>query len=320
MTEAVWVALAVLAIPVVLIIATAGCGSLLPADAEVEEGAPENPPPATVPTPKKKPDPRRGASGGLPTGVELKATYASTVLDTVGLIGYWRLGEEQAELLQQQPQAKNITDTANLNGNYANTGGIQLDVTGALSKGDDGAARFNGGYVEVPFQPVLQMDEVTLELWVKIDAAATDWRVVMGCYETQPFNDAVVVRGYRLRARTVATAGGASALRVQGMFGGMSTALEVEVPSGQPAGWHHVVLTYNRTMGQEKAELYVDTKMAPTANGKCELRLTNPQPLRFASALGFFAATYNGSLDEVALYGQYMGMGTVAQHFDMATS
>jgi hypothetical protein len=319
MTVAVWVALAVVTIPVVLLVATAGCGSFLPAaDDEVEPS--ENPPPATVPAKPKEPDPRRGVAGGLPTEVELKPTYASTVLGTVGLVGYWRLGEEQAELLKQQPQAKNSTDTANLNGNYANKAGIQLEVTGALSKGDDGAARFNGGYVEVPFQPVLQMDEVTLELWLKLDAPVTDWRVVAGYYETQPFNDAVVVRGFRLRARTVTPTGGASALQVQGMFGGMSTALEAEVPSGQPPRWHHVVLTYNNTIGQERAELYVDTKLAPPANGKCQLKLAAPQPLRFAAALGAFAPTFNGSLDEVAFYGQHMGGGTVVQHFDMATS
>ncbi|MEO3761393.1 LamG-like jellyroll fold domain-containing protein [Mycobacterium sp. B14F4] len=318
MTEAVWVALAVLAVPIVLVLATAGCGTVLaPAADDVATPAPETPPQGTGPgSATKKPDPRIEASAGLAIEVELKRSYASTVLDTVGLVGYWRLGEAQAELLKPQPLAQNLSNTPNLNGRYMSPGAVELEVKGALAKGDDGAARFDGGYVEVPFQPVLQLDEVALELWLKIDAPDTPLRTVVGYFETPPFNDTLLTRGFRLRARTVLESG-ASVLLVQGMFGGMSTALEVKHPTA--AGWHYVVLTYNMTLGQEKAELYVDDQMA-IANGKCTLKLAGQQPLRFAVTTGLNLTTFNGSLDEVALYGQYMPKATVDDHRAIALS
>jgi hypothetical protein len=51
--------------------------------------------------------------------------------------------------------------------------------------------------------------------------------------------------------------------------------------------------------------------------------LTSPQPLRFAANIpGLFQpiTTYIGSLDEVALYGQYMDAGVVGTHFNTATA
>ena len=72
----------------------------------------------------------------------------------------------------------------------------------------------------------------------------------------------------------------------------------------------------------EKSELSVD-KQIKSAPGKCALVLTSPQPLRFAANIpGFIqpTTTYIGSLDEVALYGQYMDTNTVNTHFDTATT
>lgn len=318
MTEAVWLALAVLAIPLVLLLATTGCGSFIGAPEEAIELPPK------PPSQKLPPEPRTRAGEDFATEAgytPAPPTYSETVVNTPGLIAYWRLDETQS-MLSSPGTAKAVNSFAKgvLDGTYVTTNGIALEVKGALEPKDvNTAARFSGGYVEVPWQSAVNPDEVTLELWIKVDAAS-DWRVLMGCHQPD-IVDTRVLRGYRLRSRAVTSASGLS-IQVQGTFGGMATPLEVEVPAGQPTKWHHIVLTYSKMLGMEKSELSVD-KQIKSAPGKCELVLTSPQPLRFAANIpGFFQpiTTYIGSLDEVALYGLYMDPGVVGMHFNRATA
>jgi len=317
MTVAMWLAMAILAVPIVLTLTASGCGGLLPTD-ELVDTPPERKPPVSK-------DPR-ARLGEMPTqlpppqpGPTPPPTYREVLTATPGLLGYWRLGEQQSVLATQTPIAVNAVGMGALDGNYVNPNGIVLGLSGALVNDTDTAARFlgSGGCVQVPAQTALAPDEVTIELWMKLDAAAADTRVLAGCYQAD-FADNVV-RGYRLRTRTV-TEAGVLKIEFEGAFGGMATPLQVKVPLGQPPKWHHAVLTYHKApLGQETAYLYVDT-IVSSVQRKCELVPSPAQPLRFAANAGFFPTSYQVSLDEVALYGQWMPQSTVENHYKVATT
>jgi hypothetical protein len=93
----------------------------------------------------------------------------------------------------------------------------------------------------------------------------------------------------------------------------------VPVKPGSP-DWHYVVLTYLNQDGQEVAELYIDANpftQKPPLNQKFDVRAT--QALRFGGGnplfpLGPATATYDGVLDEVALYSSYLPAAEVIKH------
>ena len=189
MTQAIWVILGVLAVPVVLLLATIGC-------ALDTRGIPTE------------------SVGKTSPGEELP-TYEQTVLDTQSLIGYWRVGEKNAVLTTQEPKAVNSFWPGNLDGVYVNPDGITLEQPGALPNDPDTAALFagtpTGGFVDVPSMPngdltPLTGGEVTVELWAKLPDLPNpvpDWALLVGCYEPPVSSDDTIAKGYRLRVRTV---------------------------------------------------------------------------------------------------------------------
>jgi Concanavalin A-like lectin/glucanases superfamily len=300
MTPAMWVALALLAVPVVLLLATTGCTNEYP-PFRVEE-PPVEPPP----------------------------TYEQTVLDTASLVGYWRLGEKNAELTTQEPKAENSFWPGNLDGDYVNPDGITLEQPGALPNDPDTAALFagtpTGGFVEVPSMPngdltPLTGGEVTVELWAKPNPVP-DWALLVGCYEPPVSSDDTIAKGYRLRVRTVSDP---DQIEIEANIGGMPAPLIGQVPIDvdAPTDWHHVVLTNLKASDQQlaKAELYIDGKLfGPLVAGTTEIfDVATTQSLRFAGGysveIGKVTDPYPGWLDEVALYLNYLDPAEVDKHF-----
>jgi hypothetical protein len=320
MTPATWAVLALLAVPVVLLLATAGC-----VGSGTSTGTPptipvEQIPPVTPVTPPKKPT-------APPTP---PPTYEQTVLNTMGLKGYWRLGEMSGATTADNRLTKGV-----LYGRYF--GGITLQLKGALEPKDpDTAAQFLGtnGFVEVDNMPTMFANEVTVELWAKLPTAAANWGVLVGCYQRNPLTPLsdTVFKGYRLRIRWPSGSGN---LEIEATVGGMSSPLVTRVPVGKtptdptPA-WHYVALTYLNLTGQEKMELYVDGKPEGKATGVFTVKVDTPPaqpapPLRFGAwkdPFGVVIDPYSGLLDEVAVYSQYLDLapnGVLDQHFKAAT-
>jgi hypothetical protein len=288
MTQAIWVIVGVLAVPVVLLLATTGCAQI----ADIRDWRPEEPPEPPPPT------------------------YAETVLNTLGLLGYWRLGEPDGA-----PVAENSAPPGGtLNGNYVNPG-ITLEVEGALQDNNP-AAFFAGttGYVEVPDMPPLSGGELTVELWMMLPPTdVPDWGVLVGCYEPNLSDETIIATGYRLRVQTSEP----GQFEIEANVGGMAGPLKVkvdEVDEATPA-WHYVALTYSDALAQ--AELYIDDKDPSTLTGPFDVEVTTPswQPLRFAVGKGLAAALpypYAGYLDEVALYQTRLPKTEVDNHYDAA--
>jgi hypothetical protein len=296
MTPALWVILGVLAVPVVLLLATTGCTNEY---GDITTLPPEEPQP----------------------------TYEQTVLDTASLVGYWRLGEKNAVLTTPEPKAENTFWPENLDGDYVNPAGITLEEEGALENDPDTAALFAGGYVDVPIEE-LTGGEVTVELWAKLPDLPNpvpDWALLVGCYEPPVSSDGTIAKGYRLRVRTVSDP---DQIEIEANIGGMPAPLIGQVPIDvdAPTDWHHVVLTCLKASDQQpaKAELYIDVKLfGPLVAGTTEIfDVATTQSLRFAGGypvmIGEVTDPYPGWLDEVALYLNYLDPAEVNKHYNAA--
>jgi Concanavalin A-like lectin/glucanases superfamily len=288
MTQAIWVIVGVLAVPVVLLLATTGCAEIV----DIRDWRPEVPPEPPSPT------------------------YAETVLDTSGLLGYWRLGETNTADPAENSYENSYTPGF-LDGVYVDPG-ITLGVEGALQDTNT-AALFAGttGYVEVPDMPPLSGGEVTVELWMMLTPTdVPDWGVLVGCYEPDLSDETKIATGYRLRVRTSEP----GQFEIEANVGGMAGPLKVKVDEATP-DWHYVVLTYSDALAQ--ADLYIDDGDPSTLTGPFDVEVTTPfwQPLRFAVGKGLAEALpypYAGYLDEVALYETRLPKAEVDNHYNTA--
>ncbi len=318
MTQAIWVILGGLAVPVVLLLATTGCTNTYD--------------PFTVP-PDDKPPPDGGdgdgdgdGDGGLGPLPPLP-TYKDAVLATPGLLGYWRLGEGGSP---DPGPAVNSYSPGILDGAYVNLAGITLGVEQSAVPLDL-AALFagtpTGGLVDVapmsPTTPLVDGGEVTVELWAKLLTPVPDWRLLVGCYEPLPPSfppppDTTIAKGYRLRVQTVS-----GPIEFEASIGGMTIPLTTQIPID--AEWHHVVLTFLNAVDPDprKLELYIDGDLKAnltTTTGVFDLVTT--QSLRFAGgylAFGTFGDVtdpYPGGLDEVALYLSHLTEDEVVKHYN----
>ena len=325
MTTLPFVLLALAAIPVVLMLTTAGCG-LGPLGTPVTDAPPAQQNPG---------QPVPGSSVLTPTpGTPLApAPYSDLVLGSNGLIGYWRLGEPNAILAAPNPKAVNSYTPNALDGNYVSTLGttpqqtIALQHDGALLPRDaDKATSFAGagGYVDVPYSPLLSPAlSLTVELWMQMGTASTDWRVLVGCYEPQPFIDTTIVGGYLVRARTDVKADGSAAIQVGGTrsrhfsagWPPRSTGRS-RSPSrrGTRSHWSTTPLRRRRSCSSTGRDPSTNLRAATTSQ---------PEPAghcRFAADQRLLVSTYHGLLDEIALYGDNLTAGSLHDHFVAATT
>jgi hypothetical protein len=315
MTAMPLVALALLAIPVVLLFATAGCG-LGPIGTPLPDAPPSAP---ADPGPGQQPVPH----GPVPTPTPAAhPTYSELVLSRPSLIGYWRLDEPKTIFAALNPTAIDSHPPNNFAGNYINNAGITLQQTGALPHDpDNNAASFLGGYVEVPYSGQLTPAALTVELWMSLGKTLSNWQVLVGCYDPQPLID-TFLRGYRVRANTELKAG-TWVINIDAHLGGMSTAMALGAEFPFVAGhWHHIVLQYDPAV--PGAQLFVDGDAVRTPGGrslgKYDVVAGAGRPLRFAADQQLLLLTYSGLLDEIALYGDCLTPGDIHDHFAAATT
>lgn len=308
MTVSLVLLVVLLVLPVVLLLAFAGCGFDGQATGVAPIGTVQGPPLGTGPSP----GPPTGGGPVLPAA----KPYSQVIRAEGVLVGYWRLGEPKG--------AKVAVDSGPLkrDGTYSNTG-VTLGITGAVtprppSLTGETAVDFDGksGFVEVPYDARLNPPmNFSIEAWVRPAASPAGHQdhTVLSSHQ-QRGNRKL---GFEL---SVVRAPAQAGIRARVGTGG-PTDLDLFAPHPWPASdWVHVVLVCDvqSLQGPRALKLYVDAKTPPAAVPMTTYEAVSASPLRIGAGPGdanqppdFFA----GGLDEVAIYGAALSATQVDQHF-----
>jgi PKD repeat protein len=226
-------------------------------------------------------------------------SYATRVLNTAGLIDYWRLGDANGPNLVDSKGGVNATTL----------GSPTLGVTGAISSDSDTAASFNGTSDAAQAELDLSgTSQVTLEFWLKWNAYADDDRLA---FEYTPnFNSN---QGGFLVDPNAPEDGGKFAVGI----GSGSTRNTVYFERPSAGQWHCYAIVMNSAASAEnQITPYVDGKAVPYDKTQSGTGAGNfaKSTLYFMSRAGS-SLFGNGSLDEVALYNRALSAATVDDHF-----
>lgn len=308
-----------LILPVVLLLAFAGCQLLAPLDPH--ESAPQQQDPNPPPAPPSKPPPV-----GLPPTTPTLVSYEDLILHhTPGLVAYWRLGDPAAS-----PSARDSGPNG-LDGTYY--GGVNRGTSvGALALKESGdlAAAFNGtnGFVEVktPQPQLLAPSSFSVEAWVfpQGDPNVAGW--VTEQYVVSSHGHASGVDyGFELKViRERDPNAGVQGLVYTGLGSPSEQSVALSLSAGPGAQWRYLVMTYNGVAGTtdyKTLRLYVDAVevQPPTSGATYAVNLI--APLRIGAgrqANGNPDKFFNGLIDEVALYNVALDENIVKDHFAAA--
>jgi large repetitive protein len=212
-------------------------------------------------------------------------TYASVVLGTSGLIGYWRLGETSGTTAADEKAANP--------GIYWPGSAYTLGQPDPLAGDPNGAVDLDGvtGFAYVPDSAAVKPTAaVSIEAWIKPDSlTGTRWIVVKDTFYYLYIADGSVIFG-------VAT----TTL-------GYQYATTTAVTTGS---WQHLVGSYDGVTAKlyrNGVEVASSPASGPIATGTGALYFGVYGP----PASGY----YDGDLDEIALYGSGLSAATVSDHY-----
>jgi hypothetical protein len=210
-------------------------------------------------------------------------TYASTILATPGLVGYWRLGETSGTTAVDQK--------ATSNGTY--TGGYTLGQAGSLTRDSNTAVDFNGtsGYVTVPDAAALRpTSSISIEAWVNPDSlAGTRWIVNKGTFYYLYISGGLTYFGIRTPA---------------GAYRYLTT---TAVTTGS---WQHLVGTFDGS----RMALYRNA--VNVAEGSFNDTIATSADALAIGAIGPTGSWFDGRIDEVAVSNAALSAETVAAHYN----
>jgi PKD repeat protein len=238
--------------------------------------------------------------GESPPEEEIVSNYSPTVLDTAGLIDYWRLGETSGTGFADKVGGKTATTS----------GGPTLGVAGGVPHDSDKAARFDGSD-DAATAPVDfgGSSAITVEFWLKWNAYANDDDLAMEF--TGNFNE---FPGGFLVDPNSPQFGGTFGVGI----GSGASRNTVFFARPTAAAWHHYAFAIDTAApaatqitpyvdGQPVAYQKADSGAGAPAFGKSNLYFMS----RAAGSLNGA-----GDLDEVALYNRALSGATVAEHFN----
>jgi RHS repeat-associated protein len=234
--------------------------------------------------------------------------YRSGVMDS-DAEGYWRLGDDKAAAAARSEILNNLGKDSGVVKN------VTLAEKGALAGTDNTAALFNGStsVVELPKGTLKRNRDGAVELWFKVSPSQTGGPLLG--YQDKVVADAPTI-GVPLLY--VGTDG-----RVRGQFRTSAIAPITASKDVRDNAWHHVVLTVNGTT----QTLYLDGDVAGTVTGEPDhSTLTfNQIGVAHATTPASYPAwgtnvkrTFNGTIDEVAVYGGALGPQAVKMHRALA--
>ena len=211
-------------------------------------------------------------------------------------VAYWRMGESSGATM---------TDESSNGNNGVYQGGLTLGQPGAIARDGNTAVAFDGasGAASVPSSASLQVNKVTIELWIKKRTESGS-----GVYVAKNFvASGGVGSGWFQLLNSDYT--GRLAFRVTGDFDPVlvsSTTLALNT-------WYYVVATYDETV----AKLYINGALDGTLPVVAS-PAQNADPLYIGRrADGFFNNTL---LDEVAIYPTALPADRIAAHWRSATA
>ncbi len=247
-------------------------------------------------------------------GVETRADYASTVAG-LGPIAYYRLNETASV-----PAANIAVNRGSLgslaNGSYV--GGATHPTPGALVGSPNTAASFpnvSGNRVRVAYDPSFALSgPLTVEFWANPnDVAGVDSPTMCPLGFTQFDEPPGGGNGYRSGWLFYQNAGTGWTFR---LYGTGNTAYSATVnQTVTPGTWYHVVGVYDGTQvmiyvdGQLKATVAAPLPHEPVINPMIPLGIG----ARSDGHRGFFS--YNGSVDEVAVYPGALASNVILSHY-----
>jgi PKD repeat protein len=242
--------------------------------------------------------------GEAPPEEEVVSNYSPTVLDTPGLVHYWRLDE---------PSGTSFADL--VGGSTATSvGGPTLGVAGGVPHDSDKAVRFDG-VDDAASAPVDLGGKtaVTVEFWLKWNTYANDDRLAMEF--TSNFNN---VPGGFLVDPDAPQFGGTFGVGI-GSGASRNTVFFTRPSAGT---WHHYVFVLDTAApATEQVIPYVDGQ--PVTYTKADTGTGAPSFAKSTLYLMSRAASElqgAGDLDEVAIYDRALGAATVAEHFNSESS
>jgi hypothetical protein len=230
--------------------------------------------------------------GALPADLRpLSASYAD-VIQAGAPVTYLRLGESSG------------TRAADLSGNghYGElVGTVTRDAHGAVLHDTNGAVHLaDGGYVRVAAMTELaDTDELTLECWFHPDDV-TDHHPILELNDGTHFGPHVwqFDAGDKIFANFIDAENASHSV--------MSDAAAITANE-----WHHVVATYDGVNGT----LYLDGHRVGTTGMTGPLLVDGKLYVGYRPAVGMStAASFSGSIDEVAVYDHALSAATVARH------
>ncbi|HET6532887.1 MAG TPA: LamG-like jellyroll fold domain-containing protein [Actinoplanes sp.] len=238
--------------------------------------------------------------------------YRSAVLDS-NPDSYWRLGEKAGSTAAGSEILTNLGQDAGVARN------VTFEQAGALAGTDHQAALFNGStsVVDLPKGIIKRSRDTAVELWFKVTGTQTGGPLL----------------GYQDKAVDAAPTTGVPLLyvgtdgRVRGQFKTTSATPNPIVvgPDIRGNSWHHVVLS----VSADVQTLYLDGQHIASkavADGVLDHSLLTFNQVGAAwatspsawSAWGTSARrTFNGSIDEVAVYGHALSEQSVKAHWQL---
>ena len=213
--------------------------------------------------------------------------YAATVLADAPS-AYWRLGEASGTTAADEKNAAP--------GTYA--GGVTLGTPGAVVGDANTAASFDG--VD---------DSVSVADGAAVDVGPGDFSVEFWLKTSTNREQAVIGKASSWLVSVTDDAGSVGDVRAR-FSDGTVTRYAYSATRVDDGRWHHVVVELDRDSG---VTIYVDGQPKSTA-GAVPGSLDNSSALRIGTASGY--ASFQGSLDEVALYKTLLPASRISAHED----
>ncbi|MEN3283116.1 MAG: hypothetical protein V7607_4256 [Solirubrobacteraceae bacterium] len=227
------------------------------------------------------------------------SNYGDEVLDTAGLVDYWRMGESSGTTLADSKGTSNATTF----------GGVTLGVPGGVAGDPNTAARFDGAGGNAKANLNLSTtSKVTVEFWMNWNQFANDDRLAMEF--TSSYHDNA---GGFLIDPDAPQQGGTFAVGI-GMGAGRNTAYFARPSAG---AWHHYAFVLDTTAPAAQQIIpYIDGQ--PVAYTKLDSG-TGAGP--FANSTLYMMSRAGsqlfglGDLDELAIYNTALSASTIDEHY-----
>jgi len=212
-------------------------------------------------------------------------------------IGYFRLGEAPGATTASNQVPKGAVGTYH--------DGVTLGVPGAIFGDSDTAARFDVGSVVIsdPAFDFAAHASFTLEAWLKPSALDDEYRRVLAAEQLTPR------QGYSM------TIHGRDGIQFERYLDGVQEGANPLPAQVLPLGvYTHVVAVYDAAI--QTCSLYLNGEAVATPTNQCVFSITHHGSFVVgAPAGGLTYSTFQGTIDEVALYAKALSGARAKAHF-----